>query len=786
MISFHPFGGAQEVGASCGILKLGMRHILVDAGMRPAARPGQSRTPDLDALKGFPLDAILITHAHIDHTGCLPLVASLFPTVPIYATESTIALMRILLLDSARIMEQEHLAHELETPLYGQTMVVETLARIIPVAFHQELRPVAANQEISVTYLPAGHILGAGMLHLTSPWGSVLHTGDISVGHHRTITGVDLNTLPQVDMLICEGTYGNRSHKSRKDQEQNVVATIQQVIAQGGRVLIPAFAVGRAQELILILKAFRTSGVVSPVTIYVDGMCKSVCEAYQQQSHDLHPALQKFLTNSQRPLFVDPTFGVLAVHQGMRPRVIQSDEPAIIISTSGMLTGGPAPLYATKLAQDPRNAIIFTGYQDEESPGAAMLKATQGGTITLNGQRVTLGCPVYRYGLSGHADLGQLEQVIRLVQPQQLVLVHGDHDALSHLAARFKKLAVAIPAAGDVVTLTRRTPTVSLQAGQRVDIPAPTPVVVEPVADPTPLKPAPTLDDLYAIATANGIPPRPWTAIELGAAWYGTAYQPTLRPVVEGVLSVARSHFRTKRLGSQTVFTPRPVLDTGEPNVAAPPKPQPDDRWDGVPIGQIVLVLGSAAPPDRVQLGLITGEPTGSTVPLVVEAWKSASQVRDTIQGVTPMNRLEWVGLEHAEIQAQLKALRATVDAMPIDVLNLWQAQNGQPARLETLMASAPTLEEQVATGITLMRRGLLVWKREGSRWIPKPFESLNDQALITRHLDLITQVGAQVTHTKDGRTGTLTGRGGWLQVEVRWDSGTVELVKDGLVRIEK
>ncbi|KPL91492.1 MBL fold metallo-hydrolase [Herpetosiphon geysericola] len=206
MISFHPFGGAQEVGASCGILKLGMRHILVDAGMRPAARPGQSRTPDLEALKGFPLDAILITHAHIDHTGCLPLVASLFPTVPIYATESTIALMRILLLDSARIMEQEHLAHELETSLYDQAMVVETLARIIPVAFHQELRPVAANQEIAVTYLPAGHILGAGMLHLTSPWGSILHTGDISVGHHRTITGVDLNTLPQVDMMIIDVT----------------------------------------------------------------------------------------------------------------------------------------------------------------------------------------------------------------------------------------------------------------------------------------------------------------------------------------------------------------------------------------------------------------------------------------------------------------------------------------------------------------------------------------------------------------------------------------------------
>jgi len=343
MIEYVALGGAQEVGASCGILRIGKYRILVDAGMRPAARPGQSRTPDLNLLETMPPHAILITHAHIDHTGCIPLVASMFPGVPLYATESTIALMRILLLDSARIMHMEHLDHELETPLYDHHQVEETLRRITPLAFNQPFMPLAEDTGIEVQYLKAGHILGAGMLFFTTPFGTILHTGDISTGDHRTIKGVDLSRLPQADVMICEGTYGNRMHLSRKDQERGVVETVQAAINTGGHVLIPAFAVGRAQEVILILKAFRTSGLLSPIKIFVDGMCKAVCAAYEQQSHDLHPSLQKYLQNSQRSLFMDPSFGVHAVSSKMRESLIAHPEPFVVISTSGMLSGGPAP-----------------------------------------------------------------------------------------------------------------------------------------------------------------------------------------------------------------------------------------------------------------------------------------------------------------------------------------------------------------------------------------------------------------------------------------------------------
>ncbi|HEY1016501.1 MAG TPA: MBL fold metallo-hydrolase, partial [Herpetosiphonaceae bacterium] len=522
MIGFLPLGGAREVGASCGVLTIGDARILVDAGMRPAARPGQSRTPDLERLAANPPDAIIITHAHIDHTGCLPLVAGMFPDAPIFATDSTIALARILLQDSARIMASEQLEREGETPLYDDAMVEETLRRMRPVGFDQPFAPVAGAPALSARYLRAGHILGAGMVLFESPHGRVLHTGDISTGDHRTIKGVDLQRVPPADLMICEGTYGNRAHHSRKEQERALVEMVQSVVDKGGRVLIPAFAVGRAQEVILILKSFRATGLISPIKMFVDGMCKSVCAAYEQQSHDLHPALQNFLRNSQRPLFMDPSLGVHAVGPRMRRDVIERGEPGLIISTSGMLSGGPAPLYAAKLAESERNAIIFTGYQDEESPGAALLRAAQGDTLSIPGGTIRLNCQVARYGLSGHADAAQIEQVVRLCGPRHLVLVHGDEAALGALAARFRNIAVHVPAAGEEIVLGAAQGLAARPsaAPARVDSPS------GDLAGAPALSAPPTAEALWAAVAARQLPARPWTAIELGQCFYGAAYQP--------------------------------------------------------------------------------------------------------------------------------------------------------------------------------------------------------------------------------------------------------------------
>ncbi len=454
-------GGAREVGASCTLLQVAGHHILIDGGMRPAARAGQPRLPDLTMLDKTPPEALLITHAHIDHTGALPLIASLYPHIPIYATESTRVLTEILLRDSVRIMEQEGLDPDKETPLYNAEQVDALLGRITTVNFQQPFAPLPAAPGVYVRFLPAGHILGAAMLFFETPEGTLLHTGDISVTDQRTIKGLDVLALPQADVMICEGTYGNRLHTNRKDEERKLAETVQQVLARGGRVLCPTFAIGRSQEVTLILKAYRASGQVSPVPIYLDGMVRSVCTAYQNQSHDLHPHLQRYLTNARRPLFADPDLRIFAVRSQDRAALLGKPTPMVVISSSGMLSGGASPLYAAEMAQREQDCIIFSGYQDEESPGAAMLNAQQGGRLLIGEQFVTVNCQVTRYNLSGHADAEQIVHTVTRVNPKQLILVHGMPDALEALARRFSRLHVEIPAAGSKLTIEPHHSTMS-------------------------------------------------------------------------------------------------------------------------------------------------------------------------------------------------------------------------------------------------------------------------------------------------------------------------------------
>src|SRR5260370_34019764 len=168
-------GGASEVGASCTILQLADHCLLIDGGMRPAAREGQSKLPDLTLLEATPPEALLITHAHIDHTGALPLIASLYPHIPIYATESTRVLTEILLRDSVHIMQQEELKPDGETPLYNAEQVDTLLGRIRPMSFLQPFAPIPSAPDITVQYLPAGHILGAAMLFFETRGGKLFH-----------------------------------------------------------------------------------------------------------------------------------------------------------------------------------------------------------------------------------------------------------------------------------------------------------------------------------------------------------------------------------------------------------------------------------------------------------------------------------------------------------------------------------------------------------------------------------------------------------------------------------
>jgi Cft2 family RNA processing exonuclease len=442
-------GGADEVGASSTLLEIGGKHILVDCGIRPSprARGGLAgdQLPHLDTIKK--LDAILVTHAHTDHTGALELVVGRFPGVPVYATAPTIALTRVLHQDARRIM-QNRLDEEGELPLFDDVAVQGLMDAFVPVPFKSRL---PLGEGLAATFFPAGHIAGAGMLGLESDEGNLLITGDFSISPQRTVDGARPPAF-RPDVLLVESTYGGRLHANRAVQERKLIDAVAKVIGEGGKVLIPAFALGRAQEILLILSEFQRRGELPMAPVWADGMVRAICQAYTSFAEALPLALQergaKFFEGSIRP--------VQTAEQ--RNALIWQPGAAVIVASSGMLAGGPSLAYARALATSPQHAILLTGYQDEESPGRRLQEVAERGhgTIRLgrekDGQevRVDVQCHLGTYSLSAHADEGQIISLVETLHPEHVLLVHGDETARASLekALGERSRMVHLPYAG--------------------------------------------------------------------------------------------------------------------------------------------------------------------------------------------------------------------------------------------------------------------------------------------------------------------------------------------------
>jgi len=775
-VEYIPLGGAGEVGASCGLLRIGDRRVLIDAGMRPSARVGQDRLPALDRLTVEPPEAILVTHAHIDHTGALPLASEMFPMAPIYCTETTLLLTRLLLADSVRVMEAEHLAQEGETPLYTAEVVERTLARVRPVEWAQPVAPTP-DPAITVRFLHAGHIAGAAMLLIDTPVGRVLHMGDYSVTAQRTLHGLDVQRLPQADAVITEGTYGDAIHANRKEQERALVATVARVVGRGGRALLPAFAVGRAQEVALILRAARSTGELPPVPIHLDGMVRGVCDLYQAQVHDLNPRLQNYVRNARRPLFADPSLAVYAVTAGRRRRLLDNPEAAIVISSSGMMTGGPAPLYARAFAADEKNAIVFSGYQDDESPGAALLRARQGTTVALGKEELALHCAVERYSLSAHADAGQIEVAVARAHPRVTVLVHGEPDTLRALAKRVARHHPQIAVNGEAITLIDAPARVASATSGHPVTAAPSGGVARPPspAGATPGDPhgadgtAPPVDlaAMHRAALATGGLHRPWTTVELARLATGARYTPATRVQVQGLLDADVAYFARKRLGAQDVYLPRAPEDVAKrqaTHVALAP-------------GDIVIARMNEGQ-GEARLGVITSVVEQGTVEATIAGWKGERFPLAVIQLPTGVRRPAYVALPRDERRATLatdqeRLTTATRSgAIVHDLMALW-ADAGDGRTTGDLLGTQDTDDGRLALARDLVMRGGVLFARHGDVWEPKAEADLAAPEAVTRHLALLARgAGARVAY-RDGRGGVLSGRGRWGQVEVVLDDGT-------------
>ncbi|MEO1287898.1 MAG: MBL fold metallo-hydrolase [Chloroflexota bacterium] len=432
-------GGADEVGASCTLIEIAGKKLLVDAGIRisPKSNRGiaNDQLPDLQAITeiGGP-DYILVTHAHTDHTGALALVMEQYPYTPVIMTRPTEALTRVLQKDALKIMSSNQ-EQEGELPLFDEISVNRLMDAIQLVEFNQ---PIKLGEGLQVTYHVAGHIAGAAMLVLESTEGTLVMSGDISRSPQRTVKSVEVPRI-KADALVLESTYGGRLHANRVAEEKRLIQNLKRITERGGKVLIPAFALGRSQELVQIIHAFADE---LDVPVYVDGMVRSVCDAYARFA-DLLPEKTVRVAGGEHLFFRGRVKPVRSRDQ--RSVVATSFDPVIVIASSGMLTGGASVFYAKHFAPDERNAILLTGYQDEESPGRfmqnIMRKKEQGETPTLRlgNEQVKLRCEIDTYSLSAHGDESELISVAEAFGASQIMLVHGDEGARHSLATGLRQ-----------------------------------------------------------------------------------------------------------------------------------------------------------------------------------------------------------------------------------------------------------------------------------------------------------------------------------------------------------
>jgi Cft2 family RNA processing exonuclease len=426
-LSLTVLGGAREIGANCYHLDLGGAGILLDAGMHPK-RVGKDALPDLDRVGGD-VDAILISHAHLDHVGSLPVALQCFPRARAYMTRPT-SLLAIRMLRNAVAVSRSRGDEE---PLFSHdhvewvAQVVRTLEPEKPVQLD-----LAGGVAPEVTFFSAGHVLGAVGILVEHQGRRIFYTGD-TCGAGQYICGPARYPSGPVDLLLLDSTHGaDRRPNLKKDRRAFGRATselgtfISDVAERNGVVLMPVFALGRTQEILGVLHELGQRGKIPPLPIYISGLAHAIGRIYDATRHDSvrrRPSicLEGLYESVFEPSRVDD------------PSLLE--RPSILAVASGMMyPNTTSNALAGRILPDPRHGVAFVGFLDPDSPGHRVAAASDGEMVDLgNGASIETGCSVRSFGFTAHSRASQLMQLVRELEPKRVVLVHGDEEAVRTL-----------------------------------------------------------------------------------------------------------------------------------------------------------------------------------------------------------------------------------------------------------------------------------------------------------------------------------------------------------------
>ena len=448
-----------EIGANSYYLGANGQGMVLDSGMHPK-EVGEAALPNLPALAGHPVDAILVSHAHLDHIGSLPVSMRQQPQASVFMTGATAQIGDALLHNSVNVMtRQREEVGATVYPLYGHRETERATDRWRSCPLRQPFtlagersRP-QPNDEINFEFWDAGHVLGAAGILFRMEGRTVFYTGDVNFDDQTLTKGA---TFPEsdIDVLIIETTHGATPLPEgfgRAAEEQRFAVALNEAFARGGCVLLPVFALGKTQEILTLLYQFKRAQTIADVPIYIGGLSAKMTEIYDRRAHDtarvvpgleLFPEVQPFVLN------------------GKSIRDAPARPGRIYALSSGMMTPKTlSNIFGRRLLEKPEHSIFFVGYSDPASPAGVLRAAEPGALVSLDEDEPAqaLRCQLEQFQFSAHAPRQSLLDYIKKIAPRKVVLVHGDPPAVEWMraatAAALPESEVIVPPSGVEIEL---------------------------------------------------------------------------------------------------------------------------------------------------------------------------------------------------------------------------------------------------------------------------------------------------------------------------------------------
>ncbi len=437
-IRLTALGGFREVGRSCILMQTRDSSVLIDCGLNIGNQYERFPFFDLPEFSLRDLDSVIVSHAHLDHCGMVPFLYKYGYRGPVYSTLPTRNLSTMLQLDYIQISEKEGVP-----PPYTRRDVKNTVLHTIPLAWGKvtDIAP-----DIKLTLHNSGHILGSSLVHLHFGKGgyNFVYTGDFKYQKTRLLEKANVK-FPRVESLLIESTYGGPQDRipSRQESEKELRQIVQNTISRNGKVLIPVLAVGRAQELIIVLEEFISKGLIDRIPVFLDGLISEATAIHTANPDFLSSDLREKILHQGKNPFLSEFFTTVS-SQEERLDIIKGG-PCIIMATSGMLIGGPSVQYLRGLAYDPNCSLVFVSYQVNNTLGSRIQKGFKSFTYIDpkgNTQLVKINLKVFTLeGFSGHSSRSQISQFLRRITPKpKMVLTnHGEESKCVSLSTMIHK-----------------------------------------------------------------------------------------------------------------------------------------------------------------------------------------------------------------------------------------------------------------------------------------------------------------------------------------------------------